>query len=516
MSAKVHDDIAQLCDTSIGIGIRLALVEKLFGNYAMMVSRVTKPLRIIGKKVAFSIRIDPATLKPPKLAHDTKTLDFENVEVTLDVHDADDPATRFTSITFNYALISSVPYVDQRSRLRLQLKTRTLTSATAVPDRPDPRLLEDHKADFPGDDDESRLKNYKFFEYMLTFNSDPSIAEYIVSGVEFPDVLRAMGAFKLAPPVEVGFTDDYLVLKSDQISLAALSSNCPKVGDAKSEVEIRYSSKSVVKHDIRTTSAPTTTDGSTERFQAEATLIHQEARDEGPGEFSESDFDFVPDETGGGLLPGSGEGGPGTLAGISPIVLYLPKGSLDLFSTNALDGIEKGVEGHGSCIAYYDYAARLRIDGPVSAAIVFTVGLPNLKVNLPRGLFVSGHASVGVEILCVRIEIIGVKIEGPVRPIEVLFSPQLSNGNIVLNSRLARPIDVKLDITGSFPLGMIVALLTRDLIHNLVYNKITDFLNSFRVTLVDLKNLGIDLKQFTRVVQSVIPDHSVLIGVETR
>jgi hypothetical protein len=469
MSTTVHDQMGQECGNSVGFGIALPRVVELFDAYAQAMKNKDVTLPIASTKIAFTIKTKKVT--PPKIDVTKAFLTFADVEIDVILHEQDDPAQIFTTLEFTFAEIRGEPYLDKAARLRLRGNNDPLVTVNPV-GQPADELLKRH---FTSPTEAERLQEYKLFEFMFRFNSLNSIPELFVNGIQFPDVISGMGAIRLAAPVELAFTEDFLVLKSGHVTIAPPSADCPKVGDANDELTV--APPTITAPSVATASASPTPG---ENHHVTSTIVHREDQPPSPDDFEDSH---------------------------SPIVLYLPEIKLLDFSSGALKPSLSAHDG-GSFIAYWEYFATIALEH-----FGLTLVPSKLAIQVDADFSVFGSASAGIQILCVRIEVAGVQIKGTVRDVSVLLFPVLENGRVVLYSKQVKPVNVDLDVSGSFPIGMVIAPIVDSIMTSLVRQKIANILNSLRVPLLDLRRLGIDPAKVKHTLQSVRAD-SVLIGFE--
>lgn len=448
-SVSLHEQVEAICqDSHLGIGISLKVIQDLFGSFSTKMS-ATPPVTLPIPLHKINITILPVSVPPPKIERATGLFIFEKVAIDVVVHENGKSHTdrKYTFTTFHllYDRIEAEVYIDGNSRLRVK-KQGVVEGNYTKTGVPSSRLIEDHF--------KKSADDYKYFEFMLLFNTRTMVPDVTVGGVQFPNYLGALGAFKLAGPLKIALLDEYLLLYGTQVTVASPSPNCPKAGDAKEELKHSSEKPQPDPDSIKQHEDPYRVDD----FSAVLSTKHPTPAIE--------------------LLPH---------IDTDKLFIYLPKVHLLDFSSGAL---VPSLTAHDrwSVVAYYEYIA--------------TLGLKKINLDLvPSSLAIAvsgetefyGKLSVGLEILCIRFEVFGIEITADVKRLNVEIGPTIVDGAIVLTSRQVGDFDLEIKASGSFPLGMVIALVVASIGRLVIQAKIAEVLNSLRVKILDIPQLLLNL-----------------------
>lgn len=467
MPKILHESLRHICGDSVGVGVHLSFLHDLQDKAVRIAQGVKQSFPVQGQPVKFAVEIK-SIAKPVIKALDGKAkLVFSSIHVQIHVHAAEDAEIQLVTLDFKYKDVPGVITVVN-GRFRLAMEKWNIPSCKSLNQNE-----ENISKCF------SEPEEYERFLYMLEVNSAQIIPDSIAENIDIPHLPSASSALRVAEPYEVGLVgNEYIVVYGKNWLIIPSSSDCGCDPDADNEVAI-------ASQPVSSRSIGADKNGeSIEQYFYKGEVTQNGISQHKPDVWQEKPKAF----------------------------LYIPKSALFDYAYEAVKPSLSGTLNFDVLVAYADVYASIAL----KRFTIRNISLSPIssKISITAHLEVFSRVSTGVKVLCAKVEVLSFELKTDDSSPIVLhmgLNVGLHGQQLVVYSKLETSPVVELEMSGTFPLGLLAGLILEGVAERIVREKIVDVLNSLRITLFDFSKLGIPTNKNWKAIQST-EEHSILVS----
>lgn len=468
MPADLHEAIEEKCGSGVGVGIHVSLVEDALNESLdrLAAAATTFPFPKIGD-VSFTVTTAPLKVLGTYPDH---IIAFGPIQIELNIHVSGDPSRCLGKLALEYREIRA-KILATSGKATFQVESVDGPTTPAPVSGEDDTLITQYF---------SSKRNWERHLYMLETNAGASIPEAIVTSIRLPDIASAAVAIRPVEPFQVSIVDEYVIVHGQLWTSTPSHEGCHKGPDAEKEV-------AVTPNPPLNTQSPETA-GRIDTFHGEVAVAFEKTA--------------VPQVVAWHDKPKA--------------ILFIPQPALvDLtFGPLRLGWHQPPVKEHPFPF-YYEYSAGASLKGSQLPEVKLSPG--KLEVPVEVQLDVFGALECGVQILCIKIVVLGVLIKTRNEdPIQLNFTLKVyfQDGKLLLYSEANPSTKVDFEMSGAFPVGAVLVWVFEGLAEFFIRQHVVGLLNSLRVTLFDFGKLGIAAGSAWEAIQSTRADSILLSAIE--